>query len=397
MLVFVKVWVIILGITFSVIAGAELKSVFIESGDLPKSILDKSSDALAKASHACHIQKHLGAHADYVRQNVFPRVQEELKQVLGPQKSSDGSIYYMGETVDYGDLFHAHVRDPLSLIQYNSEKLDSQFTDNTQYHLQYHTYEYIDYLILNWSTQLKEVDNVELQAWLEKRQEYVDFVAANQEAWSSGVSVKDETGLVALTEEQRSAFAQAWDLHLGDKSPGFRQLEMKVRYVDPKDFKSKIDILSYRSIVSKNDEFRIIRPLNINDHLQSATVYFEEIEDSPLVKAVIDEAKQKGFQYLVNSKSQYFSKAAFPNETRFDEQQALLDKIYEAAQKTTEDNPLYMFGHAFEGKYDQSSHVLLSWSDKYLFSIRYFIPCGDKEKALAETISENQSLGVQAF
>lgn len=366
----------------------EAKPIVVSRGRVPEAILDRDTEKLAKASQACHLQKHLGAHTSYVQKQVFPRIERELKQILAPQQGANGETFYISESVDYGDLFHAHIRDPLSLIPAASASLNPQFSDSREYHLQYHSYEYMEYMQINWLRQLQGIDHPDLQSWLKARQEYIEAQNSAGGQFGNYGSGRVETGLKILTDEQRNAFGRLWHDHLGPKSPGFSLLIEKLRYLDPKDLKLGSTLLAHRSVVSTDEKFIVIDPLNLKDHWQPATVYFEELKDAPAVQAVIERAKALGLKRIINVKSKYFLREAFPKETSLDLHAQMMKELAEAAQKTTAQDPLYMFGHAFEGPVDIDGHVVVGWSEKYLFSIRYFLPCNEKEQALADSVTE---------
>jgi hypothetical protein len=367
----------------SFFAASAEKPVVIKNGSVPESILSKEEVKLSEATMYCHLQKHIAEHTSYIQENVFSRIERELEALLKPQKDKDGNIFYITEKVSYGDLFHAHIRSPLTVLKYGSKTLDKQFKDNQSYHLQYHSYEYIDYLIIDWVKELEKIDNQELQKWLKTRNAYVDEMDKMSFNSFNGNTPEPKTKLNVLSEEQRAFYTALWDQALGKDSPSIAQLGQKIRFIDPKDYNRSVDILSYRSVVSTLNQFTVIRPLNLKDYTQPATVYFEELSDSPLVKAVIEKAKGYGMTSIINRESKYFNPASFTGKINWDLNDKLMEELVIAAKATTAKNPSYMFGHAYESVVDRSSHVVIGWSDKYLFSIRYFIPCDEKEKALA--------------
>lgn len=385
----------ILSLIFVVVplTSVSAKPVEILRGRLPESVLSEDADERARASQACHLQDHLAEHVDYIHREVFPRIERELDQLLRPQTDAQGQRYFIAESVDYGDLFHSHIRNPLSVIATGASQLDPQFRNSELYHLQYHSYEYLEYLQINWLRQLQRIENSELQTWLSARQDYIEAAEANQGDWSGGRAA-NLPELDPLTEEQRTRFARLWHSSLGSESPGLRQLNEKLKYLDPKDYRLSSHLLDYRSVVSTNEKFLIIDPLNFDDYWQPATVYFEELEDSPEVRAVVERASMAGLNQIINTHSRYFRRQLFPADTNWELHTSLMNELIQAARITTARDPLYMFGHALESSVDVSSHVTFGWSERYLFSVRYFLPCDEEERNLADTLTESERFPV---
>lgn len=365
-----------------------LKPFQINLNSLPPSQLNASEEALAKATHRCHLFNNLGEHSESLRKEVIPRIEEELEQLLSRQQKVNGDFFYVAESIDYGDLFHAHIRDPLSLIPYSENGgLHPQFKDSNLYHLQYHSYEFRDYTHLKWLNELLLIENAELKIWLDDLQDYQREVSSRDDFDTSRLGLPLESHLEALTEDQKILFTTLWHNSLGGQSPGLNHLSQRLSSLDPKDYNNHVSIFNYRSVVSTNDQFYVIRPLNLHDFEQSSTVYFEERSDSPEIEKIIEKAKRKGLTHIINVDARAYSDAAFDQITDKNLQRELSQEIFAAAQKTTAQNPLYMFGHVFDGEYSQNGHVLITWSDKYVFSIRYFIPCGEDQLNLWKTIT----------
>ncbi len=360
--------------------GFSPKSFEINTNNLFHAQLNKEQQTLAKTSQRCHIKQNLREHSALVQKNIIPRIEQELKQLLSLQQTKDGKIFYVAESIDYGDLFHAHVRDPLYNIPYSEELgLNHQFKDSREYHIQYHSFEYRDFTHLKWINELKLIHNSDLNVWLNELETYIREANSQTSGEYSNSNNAAQSRLKALSPEQKILYSLLWHQKLGSQSPGQNRLSQRLSSLDPLNNKTQLDMFSYRSVVSTDDEFMIIKPLNLPDFEQNATIYFEERIDSPEVDQIIKKAQKNGLDHLINVSSRYYSDLSFGPIKNKALHQKFSQEIFLASQKTTEKNKLYMFGHAFKDDSDQNQHLLITWSDKYLFSVRYFIPCEDTD------------------
>lgn len=366
---------------------AEAKDIIIDPARGHDATLTAGEEKRASISQACHLRDNIYAHTSYVRENVFPRIEEELKTITAPQVNDNGETYYMAENISYGDLWHAHIRYPLYIIEPQND-LDPIFGDDTQYHLQYHSYEYLPYLKDEWITQLRQIDSPALQDWLDARETYEE----NVQSYSGSMGYMPSSvrnNLNPLNDEEREGFAALWHKYLSEDSPGFNILDSKMKILDPRTPDTG-SLLAYRSIASTNEVLRIIGPLNYDDYGQPTTVDFEDRADSPAVNGVIARAEAAGLDYIIHTDSEYTAPELFPPETDWALHEELSTAFIEAARATTAKNPHYMFGHAFEDDLAGDKHSVIGWSDNMVFGIRHYLPCQDPDRKEAATFQRQE-------
>lgn len=347
----------------------------------------KSSDNedIAKASLDCHIQNNIYPHSQFILSKLLPRVTEELSELLTPQYRVDGKLIQVAESISYGDLFHVHVRTPIRMVpNYNEVSLQKFTIDQKDIHLQYHSFEYNDYNLKKWVNELKKINHPDINNWLALREDYQKKVDTTSE-FSDPI-----TRPKILSEEKATKFAQIWFNNLEDKpSPLHSQwvesrLREKIVMIDPSLFSFKNTLLENRSVLSRGNKFQIIRPLNLNGYSQPATVYFEELSDNQMVESVIQEAQEAGLSYIINSSNPDFKKSSFPKDTPWELHQFFADKIRLAATLSKDEN--YTFKHSYEltSSYSYQRHYIMSWNEKYFFSIRYSLFCKEDLAQLAK-------------
>lgn len=329
---------------------------------------------VSKRELHCHLKKNLFSHFDHVRMIVLPRVSKELQQILTPHQDVDGNWLLFSEGINYGDLFHSHIRVPLTLVSDGRPGLDSVFTDTSLYHLQYHSFEYHGHFTKAWKRELAQIDDEEINVWLEsiaKRDQ--ELKAFPDYTMVDGIL----TELKPSSEEQRKRWANLWFDRFKQKRSwtiDLKQWHMerlleKLRIIDPEIFVSHLSITENRSIVSTNERFTVIKPINIDGYNQPANVYFEERSDNREIEAIINRAQSQGLSHIINSSSPHFDASSFPLDTDWELHTQLSKEIRAAALASSDD--LYAYKHHFGGDYTFENHYMMAWDETYFFSVRY--------------------------
>lgn len=341
---------------------------------------------MAKLTINCNIEANINEHIQYVRTQIFPRVSREIQQLLKPQKDIHGNFLQAAESIDAGGLFHTHIRTPLALIAQPTKRgLHPLFSDSQVYHLQYHSFERFDTFLSRWLQELKNIEHPELQIWLSERKK--TLTEYNKHRDSFGYNGEGPTASElrkkwpALTDKVRQKYVALWYHSLyGDTQVDFelsqwlkQRLNQKLKMLEPFVTFYAQTITAHRSIVSTNERFITIEPLNIEGFLQPATVYFEERSDSPEVEGVIKQAESLGYQYILNHFDGNFPKESFHKNTNWDQHTLLAGKLRSAA--TQSNNPFYKYKEALAKDYSFKAHYFFSWDKQFIYSINYFIPC----------------------
>lgn len=337
-----------------------------------------SEDRTLSKAIDCHITENLDEHTHFIRTKLFPRVSLELEQLLTPQISRSGQIIQVAETIDNGDLFHVHLRTPILNLPNNKKSgLMPEFTSQQSQHLQYHSFERTDLMSSMWLSQLESINNPLISNWVQRVEEYRKKKKPDP---AFGGNYEKEP-FTSLSEMQRLYFVNAWYAHQFSTTAKTYtswvklRLKEKIRILDPGDFFHDYKSLYRdRSLVSTEDLFSIIDPLNINGYVQPATIYFEERSDSLGVDHVLKRAESFGLSYIINSSGKTFRKNSFPKDTPWKLHQQLADELRRAANK---ENFLYVFKDvlSINSDYSFGQHFIFGWDDKYLFSIKYFLQC----------------------
>jgi hypothetical protein len=324
----------------------------------------------------CHIQKNLGEYSTQLLKSLIPRLTQELSLLTTLQKDATGNYILVGESIDYGDLFHSHVRAPL-LDGLSTSGLDPRLIDSSYFHLQYHSFETTDLYRQTWIEQLSQIPDAELQSWLLVQIKSIGsapvgssspFDTPAQKVYPDRLSVDQRLRFAKLWLEQskqtRTAEERGWLLE--------RYIE-KLRYIDQGDRSYPSHLTSNRSVASSDDAFTIIRPLAIEGYRQAATFYFSRRSENPEVDRVIRELESEHVSILFNPKSLYFMPEFFPANVDWEKQEQQVNRLRSAALAAK--NPRATFKNALLDDYDFERHVAFSWNSEYLFSLRYFIPC----------------------
>ena len=347
--------------------------------------VDRKTENLAKLTMNCNIQANLNEHIQYVRTQVLPRIPQEIQQLLRPQKDIHGNFLQAAESIDAGGLFHTHIRNPLTVIAQPTERgLHPLFSDSQAYHLQYHSFERFNLFKSRWLQELEKLQDPELQNWISEREkilvEYNKHKGPFNYGQNSAVSEITKKWPV-LTDEVRQKYVTLWYQSLyGDTQtdPELDQwlkqrLDQKLRMLEPFERFYEQKITVSRSIVSTNERFIIIQPLNIEGFSQPATIYFEERSDNTEVESVIRQAENLGYGYILNHFDGNFPKESFPEDTNWDQHTQLAKKLRSAALQS--DDPLYKYREALDDDYSFENHYFFTWDDQFIYSVNYFIPC----------------------
>lgn len=357
-------------------------------------IYDEQIEDIAKASMYCHLLNHLGDYSNYIKDNILPRLSHELPHLLQPKWSSDGTLVQVAEAIDYSDLFHVHVRVPLTLISKDQKSLNQIFLNSKMYHLQYHSFESPADYTKKWREELAFVGNSDLQAWLRQLNKYLEELNQSQDSYGYGISSQLQiSSPEELSDHQLEKFSQAWlDYLLSQKmitdfTPWYKaRLREKLRVLDPKQTIANNQITAHRSVVSTNNRFIVIKPINLDDYIQPANIYFEERDYSPEIDQVISEAEAHGLTHLINDQDNDLSHASFPSDTDWALHNRLVTKLKNAVFNSVDQ--YHTFKHALESKVSARNHYVFSWNKNYLFSIRYSLHCKPELAALSKTINQ---------
>ncbi len=351
--------------------------------------VDKKTENLATLTMDCNIQANLNEHIQYARTRILPRVSQEVQQLLKPQKDIHGNFLQPAESIDAGGLFHTHIRTPLALIAQPTERgLHPIFSDSQAYHLQYHSFERFDFFKSRWLQELGNIQDPELQNWLSEREKTLTEYKKHESVFdysSNSVAFQLREKWSAFTDEVRQKYVTLWYQHLYGNTPVDpelsqwlkQRLDQKLRMLEPFEHFYAQTITIHRSIVSTDERFITIRPLNIEGFSQQATVYFEERSDSPEVENVIKQAESLGYQYILNHFKGNFPKESFPEDTNWDQHSQLARNLRSAALQSND--PLYKYREDLEGDYSFGQHYFFAWDEQFIYSVNYFIRCNTSD------------------
>ena len=347
--------------------------------------IDRKTEVLAKLTMDCNIQANLGEHIQHIIAHVLPRVSREIQQLLKPQKDIHGNFLQMAESIDAGGLFHTHIRTPLTVIAQPAERgLHPLFSDSQAYHLQYHSFERFDLFKSRWLQELESTQDPELQNWISEREKILTEYNRKESAFSYGQNstlFEIIKRWPVITDEVRQKYVTLWYQSLYGNTqmdPELDQwvrqrLDQKLRMLEPFERFYEQKITVHRSIVSTDERFIIIRPLNIDGFSQQATVYFEERSDNSEVENVIRRAESLGYGYILNHFDGNFPKESFPKNIHWDQHAQLAKNLRSAALQS--DDPLYNYKRALADDYSFEKHYFFSWDEQFIYSVNYFIRC----------------------
>jgi hypothetical protein len=327
-------------------------------------------DAQEKAG-SCHLMANFDAYEDYIAAAIHPRLVAEIPQLLAPHQRDDGTPFHMGEAVDHGDLFHAHIMLPYVTPQ-TGPGLDPAFTDTEQYYLQYHTLEYSNEYRAKWRAELAALNEPAIDAWLQRLDaaqaariaRIIDFNKTQKEDPALIAAEQAARASAALSNPQRAAFAALWHAR-GDTGLAAWQLHKRLINLDTETPALPNDIEDYRSIASTDAALTIIQPLHIGTHYGPVQINFDERDANPALAAVIARAESLGLDTLYNPKARNLPAAHVDAPV----DRALNDELFAAFTAATVPGETM---HSVLTGISGSSNYTIRWNDEYIFSHGYF-------------------------
>lgn len=338
--------------------------------------MEDSQSRHLKLNIDCNIQENLAQHAGYVMERIIPRLSKELPTLLTPQIDQNGQWLQVAESLDFSDLFHVHIRYPLSAIPDAHAGLDERLMDSGSYHLQYHSFEKPEHFRAQWIQEMEKVDDERVQKWLALQKATLE-ANSTISSMSYGVAKYPK----ALTEDERDRFVDLWysqAVSTENRNSDFVDwaksvLNEKIRYIDQGDRRFPSGVTKNRSVISSQDGLQVIQELNIENYIQPATVYFSERKMGSLIDGTIAKATAQGLNYLVNAADQRVNINRFSNRVRWIENDAFMSEIRSAALDEEEANNI--FKNEFADDFNFEKHYIITWDDKYVYSIRYSLQC----------------------
>lgn len=347
----------------------------------------KASDEI-KNKLFCHVKKFLPEYTSYIKEDVLPRLNTELALLTKINIDRDGRVLKVADRLSGGDLYHVHLRAPILSVDGERKKLSPIFTNPDRYHLQYHSFETFGLYVQAWTSELREISDQALQAWLSKIEEYKGSVQGQEDPGISGDYERVvKVDLPALSEERVHYFAGLWfkfnnkrERNLLDPVDTwiYNNLVSKVKTIDPVRLASETrDVIRDRSVISQGKVFKILpnRRTNIDGYIQAANIYFAPRLSIPGLYRIVKKAEALGFDKLVNSRSKhvrsYFS-LMDDDALRY---QAILDDLAEVVALNTDEQNI--LSKILEPSREGSHHSVFLWDDEFIYSIRYSIHCDD--------------------
>lgn len=327
----------------------------------------KAEDSFKK-SQSCFLQQHLPQHIDYVLAHVLPRIEREA-QVLVQRQYIDGKAFYVADGLNYRDLYHAHIRYPGT---YDIQEM-SPFLDSNIYHLQYHSFEHLDMMMLSWWRELEVLlAGTIYTSWVNENIEKA--TQPEQDHYGSGYYLSLPEGPAILPDSDLLSIAQLWHTHLGAQSQGAERLMLRLQMMNDivGNNRAVRELMFFRSIASFDQAYGVINPgLDLSDYWQPLDIHFESVERNSKIAAEIHNFKSRtGLSWVGNPTSREGDNLGLSGAFREDAQ-ATFDKIIEIAQddpspenvfKHTGDNPYFVTLFALSGemvfllKYNMSTY-----------------------------------------
>jgi hypothetical protein len=323
-----------------------------------------------KLPSACSFRKFYPQHMAHLVKVVLPRAENEINELIVPH-TLNGEPFAVADTVSYADLFHFHWRfssEPTSFTE-------AELTDPKNYHLLYHSFEHLDYLLVAW---LRSIDSMitpgtaakdsNLSLWLAERMA--------QNSASSTSSVTGDHAIVTnspinLSDENIQTLAARWDSFLGQNSPGKYRLVLRLKVLNDKfhELSAITELLANRNLASFPDHYEILRFSSLPDSWQPVTVYFDKIENNPKIAAELRAfLKNTGEKWLSNPEGP--TAAYFPLDKELKAQSIeAMHNIKNLAKKNLD--PLNVFKKTTLGV--SSTITAFAITNEYIFAVSHSI------------------------
>jgi hypothetical protein len=334
---------------------------------ITQTVLPKDS---YKLPSACSFRKFYPQHIEHLVNIVLPRVESEIDELIEPH-ILDGKSFAVADTISYADLFHFHWRFPTHPTSFTKEEL----TDSNNYHLLYHSFEHLDFLLIAW---LKSIDSMsqagtkakdpELSLWLSER------LAQNKPGGSSSPANDSYTvnlQHIKFSDDKLQTLTSAWHTSLGNQSPGIYRLALRLKVLNDKFHESAAitELLENRNLVSFTDHYEILRFSSLPDSWQPATVYFDKIENNPQIAAELGAfMKKTKKKWLSNPEGPTAAYLPLDKNLRMDSIEAI-HNIKGWAQKNRD--PLNIFKKTVLGP--NTTITTFAMTDKYIFAVSHSI------------------------
>lgn len=125
---------VLLAATTAFAASAALAKPLVYDPDTAQQLaVTVTNTDKAEAAQNCAISQHLREHISYTLETIIPRVHSEIPELLGPHAGGrQGRTFYSAERIDLSDLFHVHVRYPLTPSRNSGGTLPHALKDSSQ-------------------------------------------------------------------------------------------------------------------------------------------------------------------------------------------------------------------------------------------------------------------------
>ena len=322
----------------------------------------------------CHLMANFGAYEDYIASTIHPRLSAELAQLTRPHAKPDGTRFYMAESIDHGDLFHAHIMLPYTAAR-TGPGLNPAFTDTQSYYLQYHSFEYSHEFRPKWLAELRALNDPAIDTWLaaretahEARLAFVSDFNNNQKENPALKAAADQALRdTILSTAQRTAFATLWH----DNTPGAPetwQLEKRLNNLGAEQPQPADNIDAYRSIASTDDQFVIIDELHYGTHFNSVQIAFDDRAENPALAAVIARADSLGVDAIYNPDGRNLETAAIDPTVNW----PLNNELYAAFTAAAAQGPKGNFFENLPRDMSRKNYLSFRWNGDYIFAHGYY-------------------------
>lgn len=350
----------------------------------PTPAVQSSKKSDLRQSIDCNIQENLDEHAEYLVNTVIPRVGAELQTLTKPVQQPNGEWMQVADSIDFGDLFHVHVRVPLTNM-YTPQGLSPIMKDSQRYHLQYHAWESGELFRQKWLNELAAMNNPQIRDWSIKQSEFLEL-------WETGGSYTGPIKYPASTDNE--TFANLVEIYYQesgkDQYPATMdpawvkaRLADRLTYLDRGRRNYPARLTQNRSVVSKDDKFEILgrNGGDLPGFEQPSNIYFDERTADSAVNNILKKAEALGFPFLVNRASPLVNDRLFGPDWDWATNDALVLELQVAASLA--EDPFYTFKTIFGDVYGFQNHFILAWDNDYFYSVLYNIRC-DQNMKLSE-------------
>lgn len=372
--------VILLLHVFSISANAQNYS--FETLDLDSFLhLEQNENDEIENSLFCHGEKHIEEYTQYIQSQVIPRLRIELPQLTQIQTDDRGRILKVADVISTGDLFHAHLRVPINPLPTQTQTLNSNFTDPSKFHIQFHSFEIHHLFVAEWKNEILQISNPELRNWMAQ---VADFEEQQNSMGDPGFGSYNpiDSDLEALSDGSLIKFARLWFDWKYQREITNSQLDQwqlnrlinKLSMIDPKNITGgSRDILKDRSLISQHETFKILPRLNIKGYFQFANIYFTPLDQIPNITELISSATKANISSIYNIDSPKFPRSNFTQFDNDEVHKSLFQDLVAAIDQTQ--NPNIIFYNQLQDTFKLDEFLVFMWDDKHLYAIRYSLLC----------------------